>query len=138
MDITTRADIELLVSTFYEVVLKDETLATYFVGINAINFERHLPRMYDFWENVLLHTGSYTGNPIFAHKLIHIRQQLHAEEFGKWIRLFLQTVDVLFVGPRATELKVRARNIAFIMEATVIGNTPDERAYESLLPEVGQ
>jgi|JI81BgreenRNA_FD_contig_123_43147_length_8743_multi_4_in_0_out_2_3 hemoglobin len=135
MDIRTRADIELLVSTFYEGVLKDEVLAQYFTGAKPVNFEKHLPRMFDYWENVLFHTGSYMGNPIFAHKLVHVRQQLHAEEFSRWIKLFLKTIDGLFTGPMATELKLRARNIAYIIEATVTGEAPDEQAYAGLLPE---
>ncbi|WP_367274609.1 group III truncated hemoglobin [uncultured Lutibacter sp.] len=48
-DINNREDIELLVNKFYEKVKVDETIGYIFNEIANINWDKHLPKMYDFW-----------------------------------------------------------------------------------------
>lgn len=62
-DIRNREDIKLIVDAFYEKVKKDDEIAFFFSEIIAVEWEKHLPIMYDFWENVLFHVGIYQGNP---------------------------------------------------------------------------
>ena len=47
--INNREDIELLVNKFYEKVKVDETIGYIFNEIANINWDKHLPKMYDFW-----------------------------------------------------------------------------------------
>ena len=63
-DITNRGDIEMLVNAFYDKVKTDDKIGLFFTDVIHVNWEQHLPRMYDFWDNVLFQTGSYIGNPM--------------------------------------------------------------------------
>jgi hemoglobin len=50
-DITTRSDLEKVVDVFYEKIKLDEILKHMFTNVH---WRKHLPVMYDFWENVLV------------------------------------------------------------------------------------
>ena len=116
-DITGRNEIAVLVNTFYEKVKKDKILSVMFVDVH---WDNHLPVMYDFWENVIFHTGNYSGNPMVKHHMVHQKNPLSKEHFEKWLLLFEETVDELFAGPNAISIKERARSIASIMEMKII------------------
>ncbi len=118
-DIETRADIELLIKSFYEKVLRDELIGFVFDSIIKSNWEKHLSVMYDFWENVLFFSGGYTGNPIALHKQIHQHIPLKEEYFSRWLALFDSTVDELFEGEHAKLVKIRASNISSIMQIKI-------------------
>ena len=47
-DIRNRKDIELLVDTFYDKIKTDAVIGFLFTEIAQVNWETHLPRMYDF------------------------------------------------------------------------------------------
>lgn len=118
-DISERFDIITLVNEFYDKVKKDELIGYIFNDIAKVNWEKHLPLMYDFWENTLFYTGSYTGNPINAHKHINRVVPLKATHFNRWLQLFNQTIDELFSGEKATLAKQRAASIATIMQIKI-------------------
>jgi len=115
-DITNRGDIEKLVNSFYEKVLNEPSIAFFFTEVVPVNWEKHLPVMYDFWENVLFYTGSYDGNPMAKHKDIHKKCPMKMEHFQKWLLLFIETVDQLFEGEKAELAKQRATSIATVMQ----------------------
>lgn len=119
-DIANRDDIILLVNSFYEKVKKDQVIGYIFNDVAKVNWEKHLPVMYDFWENVIFFTGSYTGNPMTAHKQLHQKVPLNAEHFQEWIKLFTQTVDELFEGDKAELTKQRAISIATVMQIKIV------------------
>ena len=116
-DIEAKSDIETLVNVFYEQVKKDKQISRFFVGVN---WEMHLPIMYNFWGNVLFYTGNYDGNPMLQHKLLNERMPLSKADFEHWIYLFNKTVDTLFKGPKADLIKERANNIASIMQIKIL------------------
>jgi len=118
-DIRDRADIQLLVDTFYEKVRADETIGYLFNEVAKVNWEQHLPRMYDFWENILFQTGGFKGNPMVAHVQLHQKSPLNAAHFARWQQLFLATVDELYAGDMAELIKQRARSIATMMQIKV-------------------
>jgi hemoglobin len=66
-DIQNRADIELLVNTFYEKVRENKVLGYIFENVVQIDWENHLPRMYSFWASLLLSEHSFSGNPMQKH-----------------------------------------------------------------------
>jgi hemoglobin len=70
-DIQTRDDIELLVNLFYEKVKLDPVIGYIFTDVVKVNWQRHLPVMYSFWENTIFYTGGYNGNPMEVHKRLH-------------------------------------------------------------------
>jgi hemoglobin len=115
-DLTTRADIERLVDTFYERVRDDDRLGPIFNDVARVDWATHLPRMHAFWEAVLFGAPGFSGNPLAVHRTLGQQTPLTPNEFDRWIALFDQSVDALFSGPNADEAKLRARRIAAVMQ----------------------
>ena len=109
-DIHTEADIKKLVDRFYDKVNQDTLLSPIFNDHANVNWEKHLPVMYQFWSSILLGTFSYVGQPFPKHAFLPINQA----HFAQWLQLFYETVTENFQGPVAEEAKVRAANIARI------------------------
>lgn len=114
-DITNRADVELLVNTFYDAVKNNAVLGYIFDDIAKIDWEHHLPVMYSFWSSILIGEHSFSGNPMEKHIALSKMTAMTTIEFNEWLMLFTQTVDSLFEGEIAEEAKIRAANIARIM-----------------------
>lgn len=114
-DIKNREDIILLVDTFYEAVMLNQTLGYIFKDVAKINWDTHLPKMYSFWASILLGEHSFSGNPMEKHIELSKVTAMTTTEFSEWLILFNQTVDNLFVGNKADEAKERAANIARLM-----------------------
>lgn len=114
-DIRNRKDIEKLVNAFYEKIKTDAVIGYLFNEVAKVNWELHLPKMYDFWENILFYTANYEGNPMAKHKELHDKSTMTKVHFEHWIMMFNSTVDSLFIGPKAEEIKNRAMNIATAM-----------------------
>ena len=108
--IETRADIELLVDTFYTAVLKDDLLAPHFAHLSFVD---HLPKMVHFWSFVLLDEPGYTTNVTEK----HAGMQLNKDLFDRWVQLFHATVDALFEGEKAQAAKERATVLGWMMAA---------------------
>ncbi|HUH50715.1 MAG TPA: group III truncated hemoglobin [Flavobacterium sp.] len=119
-DIENRADIEIIVNTFYEQVQKDEVIGYLFNDVAKTDWSHHLPKMYDFWEVILFGTGNFKGNPMFVHKQLHEQSPLRAEQFAHWLELFEQTVCSLYLGPNANDMMQSAANIAQTMAYKVL------------------
>ncbi len=119
-DIEIKEDIKLLIDSFYQKVNADDTLNYIFTDIAKINWEKHLPIMYNFWENTLFYTGTYEGNPMELHKHLHHLMPLTAEHFKHWLAHFTNTVDELFEGKHANLAKQRAISIATLMQIKII------------------
>ncbi len=116
-DIVGRKEVEVLVNSFYEKVKADDTIGRFFAHVN---WERHLPVMYDFWENTLFFTGGYSGNPLKSHQELHKRGPLMADHFIRWQELFIATVDELFDGEKAILAKQRALSISTVMQIKIL------------------
>jgi len=114
-DIRNRKDIEKLVNAFYDVVKNDAVIGYLFTDVAKVNWDEHLPKMYAFWENILFFTGNYEGNPMARHRELHQKSPMTKVHFKHWGDLFTQTVDSLFEGKKAEEIKNRALNISDMM-----------------------
>jgi hemoglobin len=119
-DITNRQDIQTLVDGFYTKVRADETIGYLFNVVAKVDWPHHLPRMYDFWENIILQTGSFSGNPMAAHAQLHQKSPLSAAHFERWLQLFFETVNEHFEGEKAELAKQRAQSIATMMQIKVL------------------
>jgi hemoglobin len=119
-DINDKTDVALLVNEFYKKVITDTTIGYIFTDVAKVNWEKHLPRMYDFWENTLFYTGTYEGNPMELHKHLHRVMPLTVEHFAQWNKLFLATVDEFFEGPNAILAKQRAISISTVMQIKIL------------------
>lgn len=107
-DIQSDEDVKLLVHTFYGNVQDDERLDYVFNGFAQIDWNHHLPKMVDFWSNLLFQTGRYKGRPYRQHVDLPIQK----DDFNRWLSLFEATVDELFGGERADYAKQIAGKIA--------------------------
>src|SRR5687768_11431622 len=109
-DIQTEEDIKLLVDSFYGKVLKDDMLKPIFVDVAKLDFEKHMPKMYSFWNSILLGITGYNGQPFPAHLMFV--EHLSPAHFDRWLALFSETVDANFIGLNAEMAKQKAKNIA--------------------------
>ncbi len=114
-DIISRKEIIVLVDEFYKKIKVDFTLGFIFNEVANVNWEKHLPIMYDFWENTLFYTGSYSGNPVNLHTHLHHLTPLNNTHFEQWNKLFVETVDEYFEGPNAELAKQRAISISQVL-----------------------
>jgi hemoglobin len=120
-DIKNRADIEKLINAFYDKIKTDSKIGYFFTEVANVNWEKHLPRMYDFWENIIFSTGDFVGNPMAKHKELHQKSTMTEAHFQHWNALFDETVNELFSGEKAEEIKQRAANIAMAMMYKTLG-----------------
>lgn len=104
-DITTPADVQLLIERFYTKVRADAVLAPHF---QSVDWEHHTPVIINFWRMILLGEQVYMGNPLQKH--LHL--SLSKKDFDQWLFYFHQTVDENFSGEKAEEAKQRATSIA--------------------------
>jgi hemoglobin len=121
-DIKNRKDIELLINSFYSKVKVDPVIGYFFTEVQNVNWEIHLPKMYDFWENIIFNTGNYEGNPMAQHQDLHKKSALSKAHFDHWIALFTNTVDQLFAGEKAELTKQRATSISTVMQIKIVYN----------------
>lgn len=119
-DLQNRADIIKLVDAFYEKIKTDKVIGFLFVEVAKVNWDNHLPKMYDFWDNVLFYSGNFDGNPMQKHRELHQKSALTQTHFKHWVKVFHQTVDELFTGEKAEEIKMRAKNISDVMMSKTI------------------
>ncbi|MBL0014221.1 MAG: group III truncated hemoglobin [Flavobacterium sp.] len=120
-DIKNREDIIKLVDAFYLKIKTDKKIGYFFNDVAHVNWEKHLPIMYDFWENILFSTGNFSGNPMEKHQQLHQKSTMTQSHFTQWIKVFHETVDDLFQGAKAEEIKLRAVNIATAMMYKTLG-----------------
>lgn len=128
-DIENRDDVVKLVNAFYDKVKPDETIGYFFNKVVAVDWEKHLPVMYNFWENIIFHSGGYTGNPMRMHMDLHKKSPVKKEHFNRWIQLFNETVDELFEGEKAEQAKQRALSIATVMQINIAQLPPQGSVY---------
>jgi hemoglobin len=114
-DITNKDDIKLLVDTFYDKVKINSVIGHIFNDIAKVDWEHHLPKMYSFWESLLLGEKGFTGNPMQKHIELSKLTAMTETQFSEWLLIFTQTTDELFEGIKADEAKTRAANIARLM-----------------------
>ena len=114
-DITHREDIELLVNAFYDRVKTDKTIGYIFNHVAGVNWEEHLPRMYSFWETLLLGKMSFKGNPMSKHIQLSKKTEMNQDHFDAWLRIWNNTLDENFEGEVADAAKQKGQNIAGLM-----------------------
>lgn len=107
-DIENDEDIRLLVESFYGRVQDNKRLNYIFSDVAKVNWDHHLPKMVDFWSNLIFQTGRYKGKPFRQ----HLPLPLEEKDFYLWYSLFEVTVDNHFIGKRAEYAKEMASKIA--------------------------
>ncbi len=115
-DIQTRADVHLLVSSFYKKVRSDSVLGPFFEPIIK-DWDAHIERLTTFWETSLFMTRKleqkYHGDPLQVHVKVDKdnNQSITELHFGLWLNLWFETIEELFKGEHAENAKRRARKM---------------------------
>ncbi len=104
-------DVEELVRRFYQAVIPDPLLGPIFHDME-VDWHEHIPKLVDFWSLRLLGRPGYGGNAVGAHQPVLERCPFGAPELRRWLELWEETVDELFVGPAAELAKERAHMAA--------------------------
>ncbi|MGK0495080.1 MAG: hemoglobin [Maribacter sp.] len=114
--IKDRADVSLLVRTFYGKIRKDDVLGPIFNN-HITDWESHLELLTDFWETQLFLKRTYHGNPITAHQEVDEKMNyaITSEHFGLWLNLWFETIDELFTGETAWIAKNRAQKMSTML-----------------------
>lgn len=126
-DIENREDVFLLVSTFYAKIKKDAFIGPIFLNaIPELVWESHLEKLTDFWETNLFFAKKYKGNPMKVHQKLDVENNysITQKHFGKWLELWISTLDELFNGEKATKAKNSARNISFMLFLKMFQHKP--------------
>lgn len=89
-DIETETDVRHMVDEFYAAIREDALLNPIFSDVAQVDWAHHLPKMYAFWNGMILGKPGYVGAPFAAHV----------------------TVDRNFAGVGATRAKNAAASIA--------------------------
>ena len=112
-DISDRADVSILVNTFYEAIRQDDLLGPIFNEIIK-DWDDHLEKLTTFWESNLFFKTKYYGNPLEVHVKVdsHVNNSITQEHFGHWLNLWIATIDQLFEGEYADKAKFRARKMS--------------------------
>lgn len=113
-DIAGRDDIELLLRDFYSRALQDPLLRQVFVDVAHMDLEAHLPQITDFWQKVLLDTGTYSGRVMEVHRRIHERIPLTGAHFGRWLVLWRDSVADNHSGPVAEQAVTHAERMTSV------------------------
>jgi hemoglobin len=100
-------DVEVLVRRFYQAVIPDPLLGPIFHAMD-VDWSAHIPKLVDYWAGRLLGTPGYSGNAVGAHQPVLDRCPFGEVELERWVELWTETVDELFVGEVAESAKARA------------------------------
>ncbi len=112
-DIESKQDIQIMVDSFYDKVNKNELLSYVFNDFSKVDWDVHLPKMYNFWNTLIFGKPDYKGNPFASHVDLPIKE----EHFQNWLALFTENMDELFEGEIAEATKQRAKSIAGIFQS---------------------
>ena len=121
-DIENQEDLYLLVDEFYKKLLADPSISYIFTDVVKIKILEHLPILVTFWSQPILGPGGYTKNLTEIHLDIDKKEHLTPELFNIWLEHFNSTVDELFAGQKAEQIKTQALSIATIMQIKIINN----------------
>ncbi|WP_163380000.1 group III truncated hemoglobin [Cyclobacterium sp. SYSU L10401] len=105
--------IKSLVDAFYGKVKADPLLAPIFENRIKGDWDKHLDKMYRFWQTILLEEHTYYGSPFTPHASMPI----DAQHFERWLELFKATVNEKFTGEKAKEAIWRAEKMALMFQA---------------------
>ena len=117
--IETREDIGLLVERFYEKVRGDDLIGDIFNNELLFRWDTHIPIMIDFWESVLLGSATYRGNTMRVHIELNKKHLLKPEHFVRWQKLFFETLEEHFTGPKVEEAKNKVKLMEALMQTKI-------------------
>ena len=98
-----------LVGRFYDKVRADALLGPVFEPAIK-DWPEHLEQLHAFWSSVMLGSGRYKGRPLPAH--LRHWEALTPARFERWLVLWGETAEELFLPQEAAALRAKAKRIA--------------------------
>ncbi len=115
-DIATGNDVGVVVRRFYRAVIADPQLGPLFERF-GVDWPHHIPKLERYWEHVLLDRPGAPVNTIAAHGPVQRSTPFDRPHIDRWLELWEETVDDLYVGPVAERAKARARQVGRALDA---------------------
>ncbi|GAB4034252.1 group III truncated hemoglobin [Spirosoma jeollabukense] len=106
--------VRFLVDSFYKKVQGDTFIGPIFTDVAQVDWSKHLPKMYAFWESLILGNNAYDGHPFRPHLIINQKHTLTIDHFERWLQLFSETITENFTGEAAEQVRQRATQIALV------------------------
>ena len=109
-----KENVDLLVTNFYTKVLEDELISPFFIKklgkkLDSKVWQKHIVLISNFWYTIATGKGIYSGSPFAPHMQI---EGLKRESFERWLKLFFETLDEIYVTDIANAFKERSSIIA--------------------------
>lgn len=122
-DIQNRDDLSLLIHTFYAKIRSNAEIGHFF-NQTISDWDNHLEKLTDFWENNLFAVRKYFGNPMTAHVEVDekFNNSVNPDVFGLWLNLWFETLEDLFEGENVELLKRRARKMGTFLMVNIYEN----------------
>lgn len=113
-DKVDRISVEKLVREFYPKIVKDELVGPYFIralGNNLKNdkWYEHFATLDRFWLTLMNGEDGYWGDPFPPHAFIG---ELYPKTFERWLKVFRETVDELFIPEVADKFYKKSEILA--------------------------
>ena len=110
----TKENLNKMVVLFYTKILKDEIVGPFFIeklgdDLNNEHWVPHIELLTDFWASIALGDPTYRGNPFGPHVNI---ANISRVAFSRWLELFSQTLDIIYIPQIADQFKQRSTVIA--------------------------
>jgi len=115
-DVMTANDIGVIVQRFYRALVPDPLLGSLFEEY-GVDWAHHIPKLERYWRHVLFDEPAPAVNTIAAHAPVQRAVPFDRRHIDRWLELWEETVDELFVGPFAERAKVRARQVGRALDA---------------------
>lgn len=119
-DLTDRAQIHDLVVAFYRELVFDDLLGPVFDEVAEVDWTLHIPKLIDFWCQVLLGQPGYDGYMLGAHQAVNQLERFRPEHFDRWYSLWVESIDARWVGPIAETAKAHATHMAGVLAPRLI------------------
>ena len=121
-DLCDGTDVAHLARSFYRRAAADDVLGPVFTAA-GVDWPAHIAKLVDFWSWQLLGVRGYEGNPLRAHEPLQAAIPFGDEHYRRWLEIFEDTVDELFLGPTAEVAKTRARKMANALRRLLDGTS---------------
>ena len=113
-DKINRESIDVLVREFYTQILNDEILRPFFVqslgaDITKGKWPEHFDILNKFWGLMMTGERAYMNNPFPAHAFLGL---VSREPFERWLKLFKEVTEELFVPTLAQKFYKKADILA--------------------------
>lgn len=115
LELDNRANINLLVKTFYNKVRQDELIGDFF-NKTINDWPHHFEQLTDFWEGNLLMKPIFRGRPGAKHIMVdrNFDGAIERKHFNRWLELWFETLDEGFTGDNVDTAKQIAGRAAMM------------------------